>query len=76
MPDAIYNIGDKFGKWIITGDPRWERSQFSYPVKCECGRTGWRTQSLLKTERTKSCNSCSLRQRKIDGNLKSVVNRI
>ena len=66
MHEPLYKVGDKFGRWTITGDPVWENSQFNYPVKCECGRTTKKSQSLLKGKTTNGCSPCYLRQRSIE----------
>lgn len=71
MSEPLYKIGDKFGRWIIMGNPIWQNSQFYYPVKCECGRTAKKAQSLLKNEWTSGCSPCYLRQRHIERKAKS-----
>jgi hypothetical protein len=64
MSEKLYAIGDKFGRWTIVGDPIYKQSQYYYPVKCECGRTTLKAQTILKNEYTKSCNPCYLKESK------------
>ena len=71
MIDPLYKIGDKFGKWVIVGDPVRINSQFYYPLKCECGRMTKKSQSTLKDHATKSCLPCSIKQRRSENKLNS-----
>ena len=56
-------LGIKYGQWTIISteiknNGANNRSTY-FKVKCECGKEGWRSSYALKTNKTKSCKSCS-----------------
>jgi len=51
----LVNIGDKYGRLTVTGEPVRFKNYIKYPVICECGNTKLITSQALREGKTQSC---------------------
>lgn len=69
-----FTIGDRFGRWTVTGAPVVKsRRQRYVPCVCECGRDQLVWSFSLKTGDSMGCRSCATAQRNTKHGLSKVA---